>query len=173
MANYKERLGKISTIILDYDGVLTDGTIVIMSGGELLRTANVRDGYAIQLAAKKGYKLAIITGGKSESVRSRFKALGVQDIFIGVTNKMETYQEYLEINDIKPEEVMYMGDDIPDLEIMKNVYISACPSDAAEEIKAVAHYISDRKGGEGCVRDIIEQLMKIHGKWLDHEAFDW
>jgi len=173
MANYKERLRNITTIMLDYDGVLTDGTVIIMPQGELLRTANIHDGYAIQHAVKKGYKLVIITGGKSESVKIRFQTLGVQDIFLGVTNKLEVYKEYLELNKINAKEVLYMGDDIPDIEVMKDVYVSACPADAAEEVKAIAHYISDRKGGKGCARDIIEQLMKIHGKWMDNEAFDW
>ena len=173
MANYKERLNNITTFILDYDGVLTDGTILILPQGELLRTANVRDGYAIQLAAKKNYRIAIISGGRSEAVRQRFESLGVKDIFLGVINKFEVYKKYLQDNKLKPDEVLYMGDDIPDLEIMQDVFVAACPADAAEEIKAVAHYISGRKGGEGCARDIIEQVMKLNGNWLDHEAIDW
>ncbi len=173
MTSYKELLKEINTFIFDYDGVLTNGIIILMEDGEHLRTGNVKDGYAIQLAAKKGYRIAVMSGGSSKSMETRFKTLKVTDVFLGAGNKMEIYEDYINKYNIKSENVLYMGDDIPDFEVMKEVGVPTCPADASEEIKAIAKYISQYKGGEGCVRDIIEQVLKIQGNWMDGDAYDW
>jgi 3-deoxy-D-manno-octulosonate 8-phosphate phosphatase (KDO 8-P phosphatase) len=171
--NYKELLKNITTLIFDYDGVFTDGKILITESGEQLRTANVKDGYALQFARKNGYRLAVISGGTSKAVVKRMNGLGITDVFIKVEHKIHVYNEYVKKYHLKREEVLYMGDDIPDLEIMKAVGVTVCPADAAEEIKAISNYISHMKGGEGCVRDIIEQVMKVQGKWLNNHAYKW
>ncbi len=173
MKNYKALLSKINTFVFDYDGVFTNGTVVLQKTGEPLRTANVKDGYAIQLANKLGYRIVIISGGKSESMSNRFDLLKVKDVFLGVPNKIKVYEKYLEDNDLKQENTIYMGDDIPDYKVMQKAGVACCPADAAEEIKSIAHYISHQKGGEGCVRDIIEQVLKVQGKWMTDEAFQW
>ncbi len=173
MTNYKEHLRKIKVFIFDYDGVLTDGTVILLNDGDVLRSANVRDGYALQLASKNNYRIAIISGGKSDSLLRRFEALKIPDVYLGVENKLAVFEEYLDKNQIDPTEVLYMGDDIPDYEIMQRVGVPTCPADAAEEIKAIAKYISHKNGGHGCVRDVIEQVMKIQGLWMNHSAFHW
>jgi len=173
MSNYKELLKHVSTFVFDYDGVLTDGTVILMSNGDALRTANVKDGYAMQLAIKKGYRVAIISGGYSESMVRRFEALNIKDVFLGVDNKIEVFKDYITKNNLNPAEVLFMGDDIPDYEIMQHAGVATCPADAAEEIKAVSRYISHQKGGHGSARDVIEQVMKIQGKWMSDGAFHW
>lgn len=173
MSNYKEKLSSITTFIFDYDGVLTDGKVLVINQNEQLRSSNVKDGYALQYAIKKGYRICIISGGKSESMTQRMNGLGITDVFLGVERKIENFDKYLKDNNLKKEQVLYMGDDIPDYEIMTNVGVATCPSDAAVEIKAVADYISDAKGGEGCVRDIIEQVLKLHNNWFQKDAFHW
>jgi len=171
--NYKELLKNIDTFILDYDGVMTDGRVILMEEGEPLRTANVRDGYALQLAVKRGYRIAIISGGRSKTVLSRLKALGVEDIFLGSVLKEEVMKDYMEKHGLSGEKIIYMGDDIPDYYAMQMAGLACCPADASEEIKAISHYISPYKGGEGCVRDIIEQVLKVQGNWMNHDAFSW
>ncbi|HPK05186.1 MAG TPA: HAD hydrolase-like protein [Bacteroidales bacterium] len=173
MSNYKELLRDVDTFILDYDGVLTDGNVVLMSNGDALRTANVKDGYALQLAVKNGYRVAIISGGYSESMLHRLKALKIKNVFLGVDKKIEVLQKFMLDNNLEPRQVLYMGDDIPDYEAMLLVGVPTCPADASEEIKAISKYISHRNGGKGCVRDIIEQVMKIQGKWMNDLAFHW
>ncbi|MDT8394314.1 MAG: HAD hydrolase family protein [Bacteroidales bacterium] len=173
MTNYKEFLKNITTFIFDYDGVLTEGIVLLTEEGEPLRTANVRDGYALQLAIKKGYRVAVISGGKSRSMQNRLSSLGITDVFLGVEHKVLVFNEYLAKNNIGRDEVIYMGDDIPDYEVMKLANISACPADAAEEIKLISDYISHYPGGKGCVRDIIEQVLKLQKNWMDHDAFKW
>jgi 3-deoxy-D-manno-octulosonate 8-phosphate phosphatase (KDO 8-P phosphatase) len=173
MTNYKEKLKDITAFIFDYDGTLTDGTVILLDEGEPLRTANVRDGYAIQLAIKKGFHVAIISGGRSQSMINRFRMLRVQHVYLGVEHKLNTLKSFMETNGLKPENVLYLGDDIPDYHAMKYSGVACCPADAAEEIKAVAHYISHCKGGEGCARDVIEQVMKVQGLWLNDDAFTW
>lgn len=173
MSNYKKLLRNITTFIFDYDGVLTNGQVIIMPDGDQLRTANVRDGYALQLARKLGYNIAIISGGNSESMRKRFLSLNVTDVFLGVDKKIAVFNSYLESKNLSREEVIFMGDDIPDYHLMEAAGVSACPSDASEEIKLLANYISHFKGGEGCVRDVIEQVLKVQGKWMNHGAFEW
>jgi 3-deoxy-D-manno-octulosonate 8-phosphate phosphatase (KDO 8-P phosphatase) len=165
MENFKTKLTRIKTFIFDIDGVLTDGAITIMPDGEQLRTMDIKDGYALQLAIKKGYKIGIISGGKSESVRKRLNGLGIFDVYLGSDNKIETYNEFILTYEISSDEILYMGDDVPDYEVMKRVAVAACPNDAAQEIKEISIYVSDKKGGKGCVRDVIEQVMRVQGKW--------
>lgn len=171
--NYKEQLAAINTFVLDYDGVLTDGKVILLEEGEPLRTANVRDGYAMQLAVKRGYRVAIISGGRSRTVINRMKSLNVHDVFLGSERKEVILKEYMDKHGLLRENIVYMGDDIPDYHAMMMAGVSSCPADASEEIKAVAHYISPYKGGEGCVRDIIEQVLKVQGQWMNHDAFTW
>jgi len=173
MGNYKELLKHVNTFIFDYDGVLTDGSVITTNEGEAYRISNVKDGYALQLARKKGYKVAVISGARSESMLHRMKALQITDMFLGVDRKQEIFREYLRANDLKREMVLYMGDDIPDYEVMQEAGVSACPADAAEEIKSVASYISHFNGGKGCVRDVIEQVLKVQGKWMNDDAYHW
>jgi 3-deoxy-D-manno-octulosonate 8-phosphate phosphatase (KDO 8-P phosphatase) len=173
MANYKEHLKHINTFIFDYDGVLTDGSVITTNDGEAYRITNVKDGYALQLASKKGYRVAVISGARSESMTHRMKALQITDVFMGVEKKQLTFRNYLKENELKPEQVLFMGDDIPDYEVMKEAGVSACPADAAEEIKSVANYISHFNGGKGCVRDVIEQVLKVQGKWMNDDAYHW
>ncbi len=173
MINYKENLKHITTLMFDFDGVLSDGKVLVLPDGEQLRMTSVRDGYALQLAVKKGFRIVIISGGYSESMTKRFEALKITDIFLGISNKKEVFEKYISDNNLSYSEILYMGDDIPDYEVMKMASIAACPANAAEEIKSISHYISKFNGGDGCVRDIIEQVMKIHGKWFDKDAFHW
>jgi len=171
--NYKEKLQPITTFIFDYDGVLTDGTVYPSADGEMMRSANVKDGYALQLAVKKGYNIAIISGGQSKTMEKRMEALKITDVFLGVRNKKEVFDKYVEDHQLKMEEILYMGDDIPDYQLLKLVGVSTCPADAAEEILEIVDYISHRPGGKGAVRDILRQVMKLQGKWFDDEAFYW
>ncbi len=164
--NFKQKLQTISCFIFDVDGVLTDGSLVLLENGEQTRTMNIRDGYALQAAVKAGYKVAVISGGRSESVRTRLNKLGVLDVYLGADNKKEQFDEIVSMYDLKKENILYMGDDIPDFEVMKISGVPTCPADAAREIKAISVYVSDKNGGEGCVRDVIEQVMRLHGKWM-------
>jgi 3-deoxy-D-manno-octulosonate 8-phosphate phosphatase (KDO 8-P phosphatase) len=173
MSNYKEGLTRITTFIFDYDGVLTNGVVLITNTGDQLRTGHVKDGYALQLAVKSGYRVAVISGGYSESMRHRCNALNLTDVFLGVENKMQVFDEYIAKHNLKPDEILYMGDDLPDYQVMKKVGMPVCPSDAAEEIKSISSYISHFSGGGGCVRDVIEQVMKVQGKWMNGNAFHW
>ena len=173
MSNYKERLLKVNTFIFDYDGVLSDGQVLLTSDGDALRTANVKDGYAMQLAIKKNYRIAIISGGYSESMKRRFETLKIEDVFLGVDKKIDVYNQYMKDHNLEKENVLYMGDDIPDYEIMLAAGVPTCPSDAVEEIKRIATYISHQPGGHGCVRDIIEQVLKVQGKWMNDDAYHW
>ncbi|MCC7317665.1 MAG: HAD-IIIA family hydrolase [Bacteroidales bacterium] len=173
MSNYKAKLHNISTFIFDYDGVMTDGVIVINNDGEPLRTANVKDGYALQLLRKLGYNVAIISGGYSPSMKKRFESLDITDVFLGVSNKLEVFEQYLADKNISAEEVLYMGDDIPDYLSMEKAGVATCPSDASEEIKRISVYISHYRGGHGCVRDVIEQVLKVQGKWMNAIAHHW
>jgi 3-deoxy-D-manno-octulosonate 8-phosphate phosphatase (KDO 8-P phosphatase) len=171
--NYKALLKKVTTFIFDYDGVMTNGVIVLNNDGEPLRTANVKDGYALQLANKLGYNIAVISGGYSPSMHTRFKALNIDDVFLGVSNKLEVFNQFITNKNLDPSEIVYMGDDIPDYHVMKAVGVPVCPSDASDEIKKISLYISHFGGGEGCVRDIIEQVLKVQGKWMNHDAYHW
>ena len=163
--NYKEKLSKINTFIFDVDGVLTDGEILVTTKGEMYRSLNTKDGYAIKIAIKKGFKIIIISGGLNEGVKKRFKKLGVIDIYLGAENKIEIFKEIINNYNLDVNKILYMGDDIPDMRVMKEVGLSSCPSDAVPEIKNISNYISDKRGGKGCVRDIIEQTLKVQNKW--------
>jgi 3-deoxy-D-manno-octulosonate 8-phosphate phosphatase (KDO 8-P phosphatase) len=165
MKNYKHLLPKIKTFIFDVDGVLTDGKILINSDDELLRSFDTKDGYAMKCALVKGFKIAIITGGRNEAVRERFKELGVIDIYLGAHHKLDAYQDLMDNYDLNPEEILYIGDDIPDILVMEKVGLGCCPADAASDVKAMADYVSHKKGGEGCVRELIEQVLRVQGKW--------
>lgn len=152
---------------------MTDGIVLITPGGELLRSMNVKDGYALQLAVRKGYRIIIISGGRCEAVRERFTLLGVEEVHLGVSHKLAVFEELVHQKGVRPEEVLFMGDDIPDYEVMKRVHLAACPADAAEEIKSVSRYVSPFPGGRGCVRDVLEQVMKVQGTWFDDDGFHW
>ncbi len=165
MENFKTKLTRIKTFIFDIDGVLTDGSITVMPDGEQIRSMSIKDGYAMQLAVKKGYKIAIISGGKSEGVRKRLNDLGIYDVFLGADNKIEKYNELLITYEINPDEILYMGDDLPDYEVMKLIAVPTCPKDSAQEIKDISIYVSDKDGGKGCVRDVIEQVLRVQGNW--------
>lgn len=172
--NYKDNLKNITTFIFDFDGVLSDGNVwVIDAERDQVRCASVKDGYALHHALKRGYRVAIISGGRGDSMRIRMNNLGVYDVFQGIRNKMDVFKQYCEEHQIDPKTVLYMGDDIPDIEVLKNVGIATCPADAVPEIKNVSHYISHQKGGEGCVRDVIEQVLKIRGDWMTEDAVNW
>ena len=172
MINYD--LTKIRTIIFDIDGVLSAETITLGEDGQPHRTVNIKDGYAIQLAMKLGLRIAIITGCRIEAVGLRYRGLGVEDIFLGAAVKIKTYEEYKERYGYRDDEVMYMGDDIPDLQIMHRVGCPVCPKDACPEVKEASLYVSYLKGGCGCGRDVIEQTLRAQGRWLmDERAFGW
>ena len=162
---YKEIMNGITTFIFDVDGVLTDGTVQLLPNGEQSRKMSIKDGYALQLAIKKGYRIAIISGGRSESVVSRLQGLGIKDIYTAITDKQEKLQDYVFEHDLRWEEVIFMGDDIPDYQVMCMVGLACAPADAATEIKSIASYISTVNGGYGCARDIIEKVLKLNGHW--------
>ncbi|MFV0304927.1 MAG: KdsC family phosphatase [Moheibacter sp.] len=167
MISYKQKLKNITTFIFDVDGVLTDGSVILMPTGEMVRTMHTKDGYAMQLAVKKGFRIAIITGGRDKMVEERLKYLGITDIYLGAHNKLEAYEDLVFSYGLTPDEIIYMGDDVPDIEVMKEVGVACCPNDAVPDVRAISEYISLVNGGKGCVRDIIEQTLKVQGKWFD------
>jgi 3-deoxy-D-manno-octulosonate 8-phosphate phosphatase (KDO 8-P phosphatase) len=173
MSEVKKEFHAVKAFVFDVDGVFTNGAVMLHPGGEFIRMMNIKDGFAVQHAVKMGFPIAIITGGYSKMVRKRFTVLGVKDIYMKSANKTEAFQNFLAKHKLVPADIMYMGDDLPDYEVMKQAGIPVCPSDAAEEIKQISHYISHLKGGEGCVRDVIEQVMKLQGKWLNDFTFIW
>ncbi len=163
--SYKEYLGHITTFVFDVDGVLTDGTVTVTTEGEMLRVMNIKDGYALKTAVDEGYNVCIISGGTNEGVRKRLKGLGITDIYLGAHHKEEQLNDYFGNKNIKPENVLYMGDDLPDMPPMQLVGLPTCPQDAAVEVKEISKYISPKDGGKGSVRDVIEQVMRVQGKW--------
>ena len=172
MINYD--LSKIRAVVFDLDGVLSSETIVLGIDGTPLRTVNIKDGYAIQLAMKMGLRIAILSGCKIEAVRKRYEGLGMEDIYLGAAVKIKIYDDFIAKYGLKDDEVIFMGDDIPDLEVMRRVGCAVCPKDACPEVKAVSCYVSDKCGGQGCGRDVIEQVLRAQGKWLkDERAFGW
>jgi 3-deoxy-D-manno-octulosonate 8-phosphate phosphatase (KDO 8-P phosphatase) len=173
MANFKEKLVNVKAFIFDIDGVLSLQTINLNSFGVPNRTVNLRDGYALQLAAKKGYHIGIISGSSSKEYQKRLRKLGVEDIYLNSRSKLGHFNTFLKKHKLNKSDVLFMGDDIPDFEVMKEAGVPVCPSDADSEIKQVADYISDKRGGEGCVRDVIEQVLRLHNKWMDSDAFTW
>ena len=171
--NYKTKLAGIKALAFDVDGVLTDGTVHNLPGQEPVRTFHSKDGYALQVAARQGLQLAIITGGKSETVKERLKALGVQDVWLGARHKIEAYEEWLARYGLRDDEVLYMGDDLPDTEVLQRAGLSCCPHDSAPEIRALVDYVSPIDGGKGCVREVIEQVLRAQGRWNLEEFRNW
>ena len=163
----------ITTFIFDYDGVMTDGTVFSDHDGHPWRATNVKDGYALQLASKLGYHVAVISGAICPSMEVRMNSLGVTDVYTGIPDKVLKLKEYIQEKGLKPEEIIFMGDDIPDIKVMKQVGLPACPADAVQEVKNVSKFISERPGGKGAVRDIIERVLKVQGKWMTAEAYAW
>jgi len=166
--SYKEYLKDITTFVFDVDGVFTDGTLLVTSSGDMLRKMNVKDGFALKTALQKGYHVCIITGGTNEGVQKRLKGLGVNNIFMGAHHKIDPLKEFLTSHKIAPENVLYMDDDLPDIPPMQVVKLACCPQNAVPEVKAVSAYVSALNGGEGCVRDVIEQVLKVRGDWFDN-----
>ena len=164
--NYKELLKEITTFILDVDGVLTNGKILVTSKGKMLREMNTKDGFIIKYALDKGFKIFIISGGTNKGVKERLKDLGIEEIFLGEHKKKDTYDKLIKKYNLKKNEIVYMGDDIPDIPVMKKIGVPCCPNDAVPDVKQISIYVSKKNGGEGCVRDIIEQTLRVQNKWL-------
>lgn len=172
MINYD--LVKIRAVVFDLDGVLSSETIALGGDGTPMRTVNIKDGYAIQLAIKMGLRVAIISGCRIEAVRKRYEGLGMQDIYLGADVKIKVYDDFIAKYNLNDDEVIYMGDDIPDLEVMRRVGCPVCPKDACMEVKQASCYVSEIRGGQGCGRDVLEQVLKAQSKWLkDERAFGW
>ena len=168
--NLLEQFHLVTTLVFDVDGVLTDGKLLVLPQGIMARSMHVRDGYALQLAVKRGYNVVIISGGASAEVTDRLSKLGVNAVFMQVTDKINVLQNYLATNNLQWQEVMYMGDDIPDYTTMQMAGVACCPMDAVAEIKTISHYISPIKGGEGCVRDVIEKVLKLNSHWNNDDS---
>lgn len=173
MINYKEKLEAIRAFVFDFDGVMTDGSVWTYANGETVRAGNTKDGFAIQYAVKKGYTVAVISGATSASIDNRMRSLGVEQCFTGCGNKKETYDMFLETNNLDDSEVLCMGDDIPDYPLLKRAGVSTCPADAAVEIRDMVDYVSVYPGGRGAVRDVIEQVLRLHGNWFHEDAVVW
>jgi len=173
MTELQEKLQHINTFIFDFDGVLSDGKVYVQRDGEQVRATNVKDGYALQYALRKGYHVAVISGGYAESMRLRYKDFPGMEMYLKVSDKVVMFHEYLQKHNLKADQVLIMGDDIPDYKMMMLAGVRGCPADAAEEIKQIADYVSPRPGGNGAVRDVIEQVLKIQGKWFDEDACIW
>ncbi len=163
--NQLEKFRDINTFIFDVDGVLTNNQVLVMEGGELLRKMSMRDGYAIKRAVEEEYRVCVITGGKSEGVKKRLQGLGVTDIYLGAQDKYEIYEEFKYLYDLDAGGILYMGDDWPDYPVMRKVGLPCCPKNAAPEIMDISVYVSPYVGGEGCARDVIEKVMRLHKKW--------
>ena len=173
MAHFKEELSKVRAFVFDVDGVLSNAKIYLHPEGDLMRSMNIKDGYALQYAIRKGYPICIITGGNSEAVRKRFEGLGLTEIYLRSRDKEVDLADFLKDKDFGAESILYMGDDLPDYKVMSQVGFPTCPADAVEEIKSISLYISDKPGGEGCVRDVIEQVLRLQGNWMQEDAFTW
>jgi 3-deoxy-D-manno-octulosonate 8-phosphate phosphatase (KDO 8-P phosphatase) len=173
MSEVLKKFEKIEAVFLDVDGVLTDGSILVTEEGTQLRTMNIKDGYALQWAVKQGLRICIISGGRSEGVIKRLNGLGIVDVFTGIADKLSCFEQYLIDHRIDASSALYMGDDMPDLPVMKMCGLKTCPQDAAAEIKEIADYVSPFPGGKGCVRDVLEKVLKIQGKWHHENAHFW
>jgi 3-deoxy-D-manno-octulosonate 8-phosphate phosphatase (KDO 8-P phosphatase) len=163
---------RITTFIFDVDGVLTDGKLLVTEGGDFLRSFHSRDGYALKRAVEEGFNVCIITGGKGGSIEKRLTQLGIKQFYTGAGDKLEPFRNYIRTHNIDPADVLFMGDDLNDFSIMQKVGLPCCPADACTEILGISHYISTAKGGDGCVRDVIEKVMRLRkkgeGNWLDN-----
>jgi 3-deoxy-D-manno-octulosonate 8-phosphate phosphatase (KDO 8-P phosphatase) len=168
-----EKLKNIKAFVFDVDGVMTDGSVFASEDGQFLRTFNIKDGYAIQHANKLNYPIAIISGGNSQGIIKRFQALGLSDIHVGQQHKKAAFESFLNKHQLSPSEILYMGDDMPDYELLKTVGVATCPQDAAIDIKAICHYISPLNGGKGCVRDVLETTLKIQNNWWNDHTHVW
>ncbi|MBN2481220.1 MAG: HAD hydrolase family protein [Bacteroidales bacterium] len=173
MQEIKKLLHAIRAFVFDVDGVFTDSTVMLHPGGSFIRMMNIKDGFAVHHAVRMGYHVAIVTGGRSAMVRRRFAYLGVKDIYMKSASKKADLEKFCTRHKLAKESILYMGDDLPDYEVMKQVGFPCCPADAVGEIKQISLYVSDRKGGEGCVRDVIEQVMRIQEKWMNDWTFTW
>ncbi|MDB5004761.1 MAG: family hydrolase [Mucilaginibacter sp.] len=173
MESFLTKLKDITTFIFDVDGVLTDGSVFVTETGEQSRAFNIKDGYALQLAVKCGYNVCAISGSRSKTAIYRLNSLGITDVFIGAHVKINKFKDYLESKHILPANVLYMGDDIPDLGVMKLAGLPVCPADACEEVKALSQYVSPLGGGKGCARDVIEKVLKVQDKWMSEESYSW
>ncbi|BEG98207.1 KdsC family phosphatase [Bacteroides sedimenti] len=173
MSTINYDLKKIKALAFDVDGVLSSDMVPLHPSGEPMRCVNIKDGYALQLAVKHGLHIAIITGGRTNSVRLRFEGLGVKDLYMGSSIKINDYNKFKQKYNLADEEILFMGDDIPDLEILQTCGLPCCPADAVPEVKGASLYISHKNGGCGCGRDVVEQVLKAQGKWLNGEAFGW
>jgi len=170
--NFKEKLKNLDTLIFDIDGVLSASNVLISETGELLRSTNVKDGYILRYAIKKGLRVIILSGGTNESVKIRYEALGIPDVIIKSKRKIDDFAKLKEKYNLDEGKTLYMGDDIPDYELLKTVGLACCPADSADEIKEISLYVSSKKSGEGCVRDITEQVLRAKGLWMDDDAFN-
>ncbi len=159
---------EIKTFIFDVDGVMTDGKLLVTEGGEFLRSFNSKDGYAMRRALEEGYNVCVLTGGHGGSIEHRMKRIGIRQVFTNIGDKLPVLLRYLSEHNIDAAKTLYMGDDLNDYEVMQKIGLPCCPADACPEIAAISHYISPLKGGDGCVRDVIEKVMKIHGNWMNH-----
>jgi 3-deoxy-D-manno-octulosonate 8-phosphate phosphatase (KDO 8-P phosphatase) len=171
--NFKVKLRSITTFIFDVDGVLTNGGVFMFPEQEPVRVFHSKDGFALQLAIRKGYRIAIITGGRSQGAIERLKAFGITDIYTRAHNKMDAYNDLIAIHNLEHHEILYMGDDLPDYEVMTRVGVACTPEDGAPELRTMADYVSPIKGGQGCVRDVIEQTLKVQEKWLPQSDWTW
>ena len=173
MAFFKEELTKVKAFVFDIDGVISTATQVLSPEGDTVRTSNLKDGFALMYAIRIGYPVCVITGGKTIDVINRCEKVGIKDLYTGSLKKLPCLIDFLEKNNLEADEVMYMGDDLPDYPVMMAVGVPVCPRDAAHEIKAISHYISDKDGGQGCVRDVLEQVLRAQGKWINCETMNW
>jgi len=173
MTNLIPVFKNIKAFAFDIDGVLTQGDVLVNEEGQMLRSVNIKDGYALQHAVKQGYAIAIISGGKSEGMRKRFEGLGVGHIYLGQEHKEAAFADFLAKTNLTANDVAYMGDDMPDIPLLKQVGLSCCPKDAAVDVKEICTYISPSNGGEACVRELIERTMKIQNTWFNEDSHSW
>ncbi|MEC7172909.1 MAG: KdsC family phosphatase [Flavobacteriaceae bacterium] len=164
--NYKILLNNVKTFVFDVDGVMTNGKILITTNGEMYREMDTRDGFALKHAINKGFKIGIISGGTNEGVRKRLELLGVSKVYLGIKKKEIAFEDFVQTFDIDPKEVLYMGDDVADIGVMEKVGVATCPQDAVSDVKKIVDYVSPKKGGDGCVREILEQVMRVQNKWI-------
>ena len=173
-AEFLLKLKDVKAFAFDVDGVLSSDMIPMNANGEPLRTVNIKDGYALQYAVKMGYHVAIITGGNTEAIRIRYSSLGIKDIYMKSSYKIGDFDDFAQKHNLSKDDILYMGDDIPDIEVLRECGIPCCPNDAVDDVKQFCCYVSPKNGGAGCGRDVIEIVLKAQGKWMTNEkAFGW